>query len=252
VIADLGGRVGRAPAPLTICPPDRSLFGLAFEITIGLDLACGVPYAALFECLPDTHRRVLLHAAGFTPDPANVSSGTAGWRRTAAVHPARLFAVANVLAAVSDTFRKLKVTCIDRGRALLRGPTSDLFAARIYLNLALQARPAFRQFWDSYVGGFRKADCIAGTTSVELKTGHMTEDRHYNEIIDQTLTYALLAPLSGYPITDTAIYLARYQVIGRYPLAALAAELAGGAVDLADLGNELADVIRRTERPRWI
>jgi hypothetical protein len=134
------------------------------------------------------------------------------------------------------------------------------------------ARLIFRIEWDSYVVGFRemirgcgpvraapvlldgyrKADCIAGTTSVELKTGHMTEDRHYHEIIDQTLTYALLAPLSGYPITDTAIYLARYQVLVRYPLAALAAELAGGAVDLAALGNELADVIRRTERPRWI
>jgi hypothetical protein len=87
---------------------------------------------------------------------------------------------------------------------------------------------------------------------VELKTGHLTEDRHYDEIIDQTLTYGLLAPLSGYPITDTAIYLARYQVLARYSFEPYSAELAGGAIDVADLGNELADVVRHTEHPRWI
>ena len=272
VIADLRRRVGRAPAPLTICPPDASLFGRAFDITVGLDLAHGVPYAALFDCLPDAPRRVLLHAAGFAPDPANASSGAAGWSRTAAVHPARLFAVANVLAPMADIFRVVKVTSIDHGRAIIRDQTSDLRATRIFLKLAFHARPAFRQFWDSYqvgfrdlirgfgpvhaapvlLDGYRQADCIAGTTSVELKTGHLTEDRHYDEIIDQTLTYGLLAPLSGYPITDTAVYLARYQVLARYPFEAVAAELAGGALDLADLAEELADVVRHTEHPRWI
>jgi hypothetical protein len=131
------------------------------------------------------------------------------------------------------------------------------------------ARPAFREFWTSHIAGFRGAllsygpviaapplldglrvaDLIAGTTVVELKTGHLHDTPQFHDLIDQVLTYALLAPLSGYPVTAAAVYLSRYHVLARHSVADFTASLAGESVNISEAGNQLAALIRAEHQP---
>jgi len=53
------------------------------------------------------------------------------------------------------------------------------------------------------------------------------------------LAPALLAPAGGYPVTSVALYLARYGVLLSWELTDLAAQLAGHAVDLTLLREQL-------------
>jgi hypothetical protein len=145
----------------------------------------------------------------------------------------------------------------------LRVPLRHRETIAIHAGAIHAARPAFRQFWASYSGGFRAAllgygsvtagpallgglrvaDLTAGTTLVELKTGHLDDTCQFHDLIDQVLTYALLAPLSGYPVTAVVMYLARYHVLARYPVDAFTTSLAGEPFDLAEAGRDLAALI---------
>ncbi|MDG9679082.1 hypothetical protein [Micromonospora sp. DH14] len=82
---------------------------------------------------------------------------------------------------------------------------------------------------------------LAGTTVVKLKTCHLTETHQSERLIDQVLTYALLAAV--------AVYLTRDHVLALYPIGALTAELAGVPVDTTKSGNHLAALIQAEHHP---
>ncbi|MEU9507119.1 hypothetical protein AB0D32_12650 [Micromonospora sp. NPDC048170] len=262
LIADLRQRTHRSPAPITVCPPNPRHFGRAIEKTFALDLCDTPPYPHLFASLPETGRRTLLTTAGYRPDQPG---GDAAWRRTnSAVPGARLLTVGSVLSILEQALRQLPVTTPDEAHATLQGPLRDRRTIAVCAAATRAARPAFAAFWASYLSGFRAAlrsygpatagpalldglrvaDMLAGATIVELKTGHLIETHQFEGLIDQVLTYALLAAVSGYQVAAVAVYLARYHVLARYPIDALTAELAGGPVDTTEAGNHLAALIR--------
>ena len=84
------------------------------------------------------------------------------------------------------------------------------------------------------------ADFIAADTLVEVKAGPVDERGWQSgEVAIQMMRYALLAPAGGYPVTSVALYLARYGVLLSWELTDLAAQLAGHAVDLTLLREQL-------------
>jgi hypothetical protein len=97
------------------------------------------------------------------------------------------------------------------------------------------------------LGGHRHADLIAGNTVVEVKTGRLDRDDYVSQLIDQLLTYGLLAIHDRHPVTHVAAYLVRYQFLIRYPIQDLLNELAGTRVHVPGAAAALAAIIRETE-----
>lgn len=268
LIADLRERIQRTPDPITAYAPEPGHFGLALERTIALDLCDSPPYPELFASLPEPACRTLLATAGYQPVPGSEPL----WRRTGGlVTAARLFTVGSVLTDLDHiAARAHGVIAPTDTQRRLRAP---LRHRETFINCATRiraARPTFASFWASYRIGFRTAllsygpviaapplldglrvaDLIAGTTIIELKTGHLTDTHQFRDLIDQILTYALLAPLSGYPITAAVVYLARYNVLARYPIDTLTIELAGEPMDTTEAGRHLGMLIQTEQHPR--
>jgi hypothetical protein len=138
---------------------------------------------------------------------------------------------------------------------------------RAWAEAIWDARPAWRAYWASYTGalrdvlrsyglavaapvlldGRRRADLITGSTLVELKTGRLDDPGYVNSLIDQLLTYSLLAMHDGYRITHVALYAARYELLVRYPLHDFLDGLAGTQLNGAAVAAQLADAIRHHE-----
>ena len=268
LITDLRERIRRTPDPITAYAPEPKHFGLAVERTIALDLCDRPPYPELFASLPEPARRTLLATAGYQPVPGPEPL----WLRTGGnVAAARLFTVGSLLTDLAHiAARAYGVIAPADTQRRLRAP---LRHRETFINCATRirdARPTFTPFWASYRTGFRTAllsygpvtaaptlldglrvaDLIAGTTIVELKTGHLTDAHQFHDLIDQILTYTLLAPLSGYPLTAAVVYLARYHVLARYPVDTLTTELASEPIDTTTDGRHLAMLIQ-TEQLRW-
>ncbi|RZU51216.1 hypothetical protein EV385_3025 [Krasilnikovia cinnamomea] len=267
LVTDLRQRIQRAPNPITASPPDPRHFGLAVERTLALDLCVTPPYPDLFARLPADARRILLTTAGYRPHPVEADQP---WIRTCGgVLAGRLFTVGSLLTDLDHVLRQLQVASPDDAHRKLRAPLRHRETLAILAGATRAARPAFKEFWTSYLAGFRDAlnsygpvvaapvlldglrvaDLIAGTTVVELKTGHLDDTKQFHDLVDQVLTYALLAPPSGHPVTAVVIYLARYHVMARYPVDVLAADLAGAPVDLAEAGEHLGTLIRAEQAP---
>jgi hypothetical protein len=85
------------------------------------------------------------------------------------------------------------------------------------------ARPWFRTVWYSY---------------------------YLDELIEQVLTYALLAHHDRHRVTHVAVYAARYQRLLRYPIQELANRLAGEPLDLTAAASDLVRLIRDRRRRR--
>ncbi|WP_327041343.1 hypothetical protein OG400_29720 [Micromonospora ureilytica] len=261
LIADLRHRIHRAPAPITACPPNPRHFGRAIEKTFALDLCDTPPYPHLFASLPETGRRTLLATAGYSPHHPRADTA---WSRASSMPGSRLLTVGSVLSILEQALRQLPITTPDEAHATLQSPLRRRRTIAVCATATRAARPAFADFWASYISGFRAvlrsygpvstgpalldglrvADILAGATIVELKTGHLTEAHQFQGLIDQVLTYTLLAAASGYQVSAVAVYLARYHVLARYPIDALTTELAGGPVDTTEAGNHLATLIR--------
>jgi hypothetical protein len=268
LIGDLRQRIRRAPAPIAACAPEPGHFGLAVERSLALDLCDTPPYWSLFTSLPEPGRRTLLTVAGY-PTLAEAPAPT--WRRTGSDVPAaRLFTVGSLLTDLHRVaVRTRGVIAPTETQRALRIPLSHCDTFLACATRIRAARPAFTQFWASYIGGFRAAlrsygpvtaapalldglrvaDLIAGTTIVELKTGHLTDAHQFHNLIDQILTYVLLAPLDGYPVTAAVVYLARYHVLARYRVDDLTTELADEPIDLAAAGQHLATLIHGETLP---
>ncbi|WP_435209400.1 hypothetical protein [Micromonospora sp. bgisy143] len=267
LIADLQRRINRAPDPIRAYAPSPDRFGQAMERTLALDLCDDPPYRDLIASLPESAKRRLLTTAGYAPT-TDAPDGT--WRKSADHIPgARLFTVGSLLPDLDRAVHALRSATPELARQAIQAALRDRRAVTAYATATRATRPVFAAFWTSYTSGFRKAlrgygpvtaslnlldglriaDFLAGTTIVELKTGHLDEPHHLDDLVDQVLTYALLAPLGGYPTTAVAMYLARYHVLAHYPLDTLLSRLAGEPTNTIEASLHLSALIR-AEGPR--
>lgn len=261
--ADIAADLRRCPE-LLIDPPNKALFGFITEFAIGLAVSEYGPYLPLLQCLGHDQASRILTLAGYRPGTDH-SSAYQTWRQDSREpHPARLFTAATRLSHVHCLLNDLDARRPDATEVarltLRRWP--DLLDPRP--DETFHARRAFRILWASITSGFhhalmsygpatpqvplldrsRCADLLLGTTVVEIKSGRLDDDRRLAALIRQILTYALLAPLDGHPVTHAAVYAVRYQRLLRYPVQELADRLAGAPVDLTAAGADLARVIR--------
>ncbi|MFE9694322.1 hypothetical protein [Micromonospora sp. NPDC005806] len=235
---------------------------------LALDLCERSPYLQLIASLPEGGQRRLLATAGDAPS-TDAQGGP--WRKTADQIPgARLFTVGSLLTVLDAALHALRPASPEAARAAILAALrhQETFAA--VATWVRAARPAFAAFWASYtsgfqdalrsygpvtaslelLGGLRVADFLAGTTIIELKTGHLDDTNHLHALIDQTLTYALLAPVSGHPIAAVVMYLARHHAMARYPLDLFLTGLAGKPIDIAEASGHLDALIRAEEPAR--
>jgi hypothetical protein len=123
---------------------------------------------------------------------------------------------------------------------------------------------AFASLWTSYIGGFhtvlrfygnataqvallgglRQADLLVGTTVLEIKSGRLDKDRYVTQLINQMITYALLAQYDGHPVTHVAVYAIRYQRLLRFRIGPFLDRLAGRRIDMDGASADLADTVR--------
>ncbi|MEV1320019.1 hypothetical protein AB0J14_28530 [Micromonospora arborensis] len=268
LIADLQGRISRAPAPIRACAPEPDRFGQAMERTLALDLCDAPPYLQLIKQLPEAGMRRLLTTAGYAP---TTDTPDGPWGKTTDHIPgARLFTVGSLLPDLDRAVHTLHGSNPHEAREVIQAVLRDRRAITAYATGTRAARPAFAAFWASYTSGFRKAlrgcgpvtaslsllgglrtvDFLAGSTIVEYKTGHFDEAHHLDALVEQMLAYALLAPGSGHPVTAVVMYLARYHVLARYPLGTFFAHLAGQPVDSAEAGCCFAALVQAEQPAR--
>ncbi|GLZ57789.1 hypothetical protein [Micromonospora sp. NBRC 107095] len=267
--ADIAADLRRCPV-LLIDPPNKSFFGHVVELAIGLALCDQSPYLRLLHCLDHDLTARLLTMAGYGPTD-NATTAYGAWRRNGSeLQPAHIFTVASRLAHVRNLLNDLDRHCsdsVDVARHLLE-QYPRLLSGRA--EETYHTRRVFRTVWASYSSGFhnalrsygaattqlslldarRHADYLLGTTVLEVKTGRLDEDRYLDELIQQILTYALLAHHDGHRVTHIAVYAVRYQRLLRYHIDELANQLAGTPIDLAGIGAELADAIETRPRRR--
>jgi hypothetical protein len=266
---EIARRVARCAA-ITANPPDKSFLGLAFEHALGLDLAVQPPYRPLLECLDEVQARRLLRLAGYHPPSADPTAVLPEWRNLpSSTCPARLFTAAASLAHLHQFVHQHGRSSPGTLAAGLRVPLRHVEVIHQIHRDMWATRPAFRAYWTSYtasartalrsygqvvaapalLGGHRHADLIAGNTVVEIKTGRLDLPDYINQLIDQLLTYGLLALHDLQPTTHIAAYLARYELLIRYPIPDLLNELAGAPVHTPAAATRLATVIRASEPP---
>ncbi|GAB3959210.1 hypothetical protein [Micromonospora vulcania] len=268
LIADLQGRISRAPAPIRACAPEPDRFGQAMERTLALDLCGAPPYLQLIKQLPAAGMRRLLTTAGYAP---TTDTPDGPWRKTTDRIPgARLFTVGSLLPYLDRALHELGSANPDDAREAIQAALRDRRAVSAYATVVRGARPAFAAFWASYTSGFRNAlrgygpvtaslsllgglrivDFLAGTTIVEYKTGHFDDARDLDALVEQVLAYALLAAGCGHPVTAVVMYLARYHVLAHYPLETFLAHLAGQAIDTGEAGRRFAALVQAEQTAR--
>ncbi|MEU5872597.1 hypothetical protein AB0A73_13700 [Glycomyces sp. NPDC047369] len=267
LIADLQGRISRAPAAIGACAPEPDRFGQAMERTLALDLCDAPPYLQLIKQLPAAGMRRLLATAGYAQATDTLDRP---WRKTTDHIPgARLFTVGSLLPELDRAVHARRGSP-DEAREVIQAVLRDRRAITAYATATRAARPAFAAFWASYISGFRNAlrgygpvtaalsllggsriaDFRAGTTIVEYKTGHFDDAHQLDALVEQVLAYALLAPGSGHPVTAVAMYLARYHVLARYPLGMFLAHLAGQPIDVTGVGHRFTALVQAEQPAR--
>ncbi len=259
----------RRRAPLPVDAPDKSFLGRVVELAIGLDVCDRAPYARLFNCLGHDYATRMLTMAGYAPGPDATAPGNVSWLRIGpAPHPSRLFSVASRLTHVQCLLRDLRDRRRDAeyaaGMILERHP--GLLCRRP--DEVFGTRPAFRELWASYTGGFdaamrsygpataqlslyrgsRHADFLLGTTLLEVKSGRLDRDEYLDSLIKQLLEYVLLAHSDGHPVSHLAAYAVRYQRLLRYPIQETLNWLAGTHIDLTRAGEQLRAVLDGQQR----
>ncbi|MFG3577843.1 hypothetical protein [Micromonospora chersina] len=182
---------------------------------------------------------------------------------------ARLFTAGSLLPDLDRAVHALRPATPDQARHAIQAALRDRRAITAYATATRAVRPAFAAFWASYLSGFRDTlrgygpasaslelldglrivDFLAGTTIVELKTGHLDGAHHLEALVDQVLAYALLAPVCGHPATAVAMYLARYHVLAYYPLDILFSRLAEQPINTIEAGHHLSTLVQ-AEGPR--
>jgi hypothetical protein len=241
------------------------------ELSLGLTLSERPPYTRLLDCLDQERANRLLSLAGYEPPVGDSAADYRAWRRSSRIHhPAFLFTAASRLAHIDTLLHRPgqnRLDVDDDTRRLLLWRPGILVGhpADIW-----RTRPAFRAYWTSYTSGFHTAlrsygpaipqlalldgrrypDFLLGTTLLELKSGRLDHMDYLNALIDQLLTYTLLAHHDGHPVTHFAVYAARYQRLLRYPAQQTLDQLAGAPIDPTATGADLAAEIRASEPRR--
>jgi hypothetical protein len=265
ITTDLGA--SRWPAGLDI--PDKKRFGRIVEHALGLTQCAHPPYGRLLDSLPTAQTQRLLTLAGYRPPAQDVDAAWPSWHHTARLpHPARLFSAAARLTQADDLLRELGPNDPDTTAAARMLHERHPDPLRRDKRPIWRTRPAFRRLWDTHLNGFhtglqtygpatahlalldgrRHADFLFGATILELKTGRLNHPDQVNDLIDQLITYTLLARHDGRPVTHAAVYATRYQRILRYPAQQLLEGLHGAPLDLAAAARDLANAIRTDQR----
>jgi hypothetical protein len=244
--------------PVEATAPHRQLFGSTFELCTVLDLAERMPYPHLLDALPSFEAIWTAWRTGFEPPRDDPAADFSRWSRQSSISPVWLHAAGSNLAQLMPLLYRLGDTA-EANRDMLALWNAQVESFRARRQIAVAESPAFRAFWRRHTagprellrelgpvraaevpfrGGHRMGDLIAGTTVVEIKTGHM-QDEQLAETVLQTVTYALLAEAEGYDVSDVAVYLARYGLMIRTPLQELVDDLAGGPANLVDAREAL-------------
>ncbi|MEU1646391.1 hypothetical protein [Micromonospora zamorensis] len=167
LIADLQGRISRAPAAIRACAPEPDRFGQAMERTLALDLCDTPPYLQLIKQLPAAGMRRLLTTAGYAPI-ADTADGP--WGKTSNHIPgARLFTVGSLLPYLDRAAHELRSANPDEVREAIQAMLRDRRAITAYATAASAARPAFAAFWASYMSGFHSALRGYGPVTASLR-----------------------------------------------------------------------------------
>jgi hypothetical protein len=249
--------------------PDKKLFGRIVEHALGLTHCAHPPYGRLLDSLPAAQAQRLLALAEYRPPMEGVDAAWPSWRHCGLLpHPAKLFSAAARLTVADDLLRALgpnNADSIDAARMLYQRHPDPL---RQDKRPIWRTRPAFRHLWHTHLTGFhtglrtygpatahlallggrRHADFLFGTTILELKTGRLDLPNQVNDLIDQLITYTLLAHHDGHPVTHAAVYATRYQRILRFPAQQFLEGLHSAPLDLAETAPHLANAIR-TDQP---
>ena len=94
------------------------------------------------------------------------------------------------------------------------------------------------------LNGLRQADFFVGTTILEVKSGRLDQDLYVLQLINQMISYALLARFDGYPVTHVAAYAIRYQRLLRFRIEPFLARLADRRLDLGKASAEFASILQ--------
>ena len=260
-VAEVVQRVaGMAPVP-EASEDDRDVIGRAIEYAIGLDLAQDA-YASRRSVLPGAHAEWIA---------AQVEESRTSQSHTSFVgpveYPIGLLQSAFHLARYDQVLYK-STERWPEAVEVVRMVLADYCDHPAHTGSWRAAGRELGELWKLYAGNARDflaartpvvaapvlgrgdgpngpypeaiADLIAAETLVEVKAGSVDERGwRSGDVAIQMMRYAVLAPAFGYPVTEVALYLARYGVLLPWELTDLAAQLAGHPVDLDHLRERL-------------
>jgi hypothetical protein len=250
---DLGGR---NPIPVDVA--QKSFFGNLMELAIGLSLCDPPPYLHLFGLLGGDRTARLVRRVGY------VAASKNSWQRSD-ITPATIdvFLTAYRLAQVYELLNprwterpnpEVVARILRRHpEALPRHAGETRFEWRAFADLWASYSGGFDAALRSYgrataqvplLGGLRYADFLAGTTVLEIKSGRLDQDSYITQLINQMITYALLAHFDGHPVTHVGVYAVRYQRLLRFRIETFLNELAGIRIGLDTASADFADAVQ--------
>ncbi|GID29007.1 hypothetical protein [Paractinoplanes brasiliensis] len=262
ICAEIGADL-RSCAAIPVDVPGKSLFGDLAERAIGLSLCDEAPYQDLFRVLGGDRAARLLRSAGYEADESREDTGQTSWQRSDTTpSPLRLFLTAYRLAQANQLLNPQGGEQPDPrtiARLLGRHPQALPFRR----GDAKFQWLGFRDLWASYsasfqaalrsygnataqvalLGGRRCADLLIGTTVLEVKSGRLDDDRYLAQLIDQMISYTLLAHYDGHPATHVAAYAMRYQRLLRFEGESFLNRLAGRRINIDTASAEFAALI---------
>ena len=263
---EIGTELG-SRTPIRVEVDDKSFFGQLMELAIGLSLCDQPPYPHLFNVLGEGRTARLLPLAGFQRTSA-LGAGLGSWQRSNRVpEPARFFLAAYRLAQVVELLNPRWQGRADPdviARILRRHPNA---LPRHGDEVAYEWR-AFADLWTSFSSGFhtalgsygsamahvalldglRYADFLIGTTVLEVKSGRLDRESFRAHLVDQMISYSLLAHHDGYPVTHVAVYAIRSRRLLRFPIRPLLNRLAGRPLAMGEVSAELAKLTQDSRR----
>jgi hypothetical protein len=251
----------RSHTPIPVDVTDKSFLGNLMEYAIGLSLCDRPPYLDRFRLLGEDRAARLLGRAGYQTD--GTADRNSWWRVALTPAPAGMFLAAYRLAQVNEFLNQRWGGRPDPemvARILERHP----YALPRHGSETNFERLAFDDLWTSYTGGFcaalrsygtataqvplldglRQADFFIGTTILEIKSGRLDQDLYLVQLINQMISYSLLAHFDGHPVTHIAAYAIRYQRLLRFRIEPFRTRLAGRRLDMDKASAEFASVLQ--------
>ncbi|MBG0560767.1 hypothetical protein [Actinoplanes aureus] len=266
--AEIGADVcSRIPIPVDV--DDKSFLGDLMELAIGLSLCDQPPYLHLFDVLGEERAARLLPLAGYHRTSV-LATGLDSWQRSGRrAEPAKFFLAAYRLAQVMEFMNprsgaRPKPDAVARylrqhPDALPHHGSETVFEWRAFADLWASYNSGFHTALNSYgkvtahvtlLGGLRCADFLVGTTVLEVKSGRLDIADYRTQLIDQMISYSLLAHHDERPVTHAAVYAIRYQRLLRFPIERLLNRLAGHPIDLDKTSADLAALLQDSRGER--